>query len=437
MDIQVHDLSSVDKEIKIVATREDLSETFDKAYRKYKKQIQMPGFRPGHVPLGMIRKRFGEEIEREEIGKYVQKVYEETIVPEYNPVGESQMTEFSWEDGELKVTFKTGAKPEFELADMSSITVGKMVHDVTDEEVEEEIQRTLERKGNWVEIDGEITEDCRVTADVTSLDERGEPVEGETDVDQKIDLRKESAADFKSHLTGKKAGDTVDMKMEEGDESDHFRVVVKKAEQMQAPDLTDEFAKENSGGQAKNVDEYRSFIKSQIQQYYDKTSSDLFKQDVVDALTDAHNIEVPEVLKEQILDNYVSYLKRQSGGTLPPDFNEEEYKGKFGDQALKDGKWMFISEKLYELHEDIEITAEDIDAYIQVEAAKYGITTDQMKSFFAQKPEMLEPMRREIRENKLYSKLEDEVTLEELSKEEYRAKSDEKQKAAGDDSFQD
>ena len=175
MDIQVNDLSSVDKEITIIATREDLSETFDKAYRKYKRKIQLPGFRPGHVPLGMIRSRFGDEIEREEIGKYVQTVYERDIVPQYEPVGESQMTDFTWENDELKVTFKTGAKPEFDLVDLSTVTVDKMVHDVTDEEVEEEIQRTLERNGNWVEIEGEITEECRITADVTSLNEEGEP----------------------------------------------------------------------------------------------------------------------------------------------------------------------------------------------------------------------------------------------------------------------
>ena len=428
MDIQVNDLSSVDKEITIIATREDLSETFDKAYRKYKRKIQLPGFRPGHVPLGMIRSRFGDEIEREEIGKYVQTVYERDIVPQYEPVGESQMTDFTWENDELKVTFKTGAKPEFDLVDLSTVTVDKMVHDVTDEEVEEEIQRTLERNGNWVEIEGEITEECRITADVTSLNEEGEPIEGETEVDQKIDLRKESAADFKSHLTGKKVGDTVDIKMEEEGETDHFRVQIKKAEEMKAPDLTDDFAKEQSRDQAKNVDEFRSYIKSQIQQYYDQSSGDLFRQDVVNALTDAHDIAVPEVMQDQILENYVDYLKRQSQGQLPPDFNEAEYKANLADQAVKDGKWAFISDKLYEKFDDIEIQPEDIDTYIQTEAAKYGIPVDQMKSYFAQNPSMLEPMRRSIRENKLYAKLEEVVSLNELSKDAYRKKSEERNK---------
>jgi trigger factor len=67
VDISVQELTSVDKEIIIKATREDLSSKFDKAYKKYQKQIQMPGFRPGNVPLGLVKKRFGKEIELEEI----------------------------------------------------------------------------------------------------------------------------------------------------------------------------------------------------------------------------------------------------------------------------------------------------------------------------------------------------------------------------------
>ncbi|MEX2456105.1 MAG: trigger factor family protein, partial [Balneolaceae bacterium] len=141
MDISVQDLTSVDKEITVKANREDLASKFDKAFKKYQKEIQMPGFRPGRVPVGLIKKRFGKEIELEEINTYVQEVYEKDIVPEHEPVGETQMTDMSWEDDQLEVTFKIGAKPEFELTDLEKISVDKMVHDVTDEEVDEEVER--------------------------------------------------------------------------------------------------------------------------------------------------------------------------------------------------------------------------------------------------------------------------------------------------------
>lgn len=428
MEIKVEELTAVDKEIRIEATREDLAEKFDKAYKKYRSQIQMPGFRPGKTPMGIVKKRFGKEIELDEINSYVQDVYEKQIVPEHEPVGETEMSGFSWEDDRLEVTFKVGVKPEFELTDVESLSVDKMVHDVTDEEVEEEITRSLERQGNWVEKEDEITEECRVTVDAVTLDKDGNPVEGEVDVDQKLDLRQDSAKEFRKPLIGKKVGDLVEMEMGEGDEKDRFKMTVKKVELMNSAELNDEFAQQQSGGEAKNLDEYRAFLKSRMQEYYDQSSEDLFRQSAIDSLTDAHEFNLPEVLVKQVLNSYVEYAKQQSGGELPEGFDTEGYKEKMKDQALREGKWAFISQKLQDRFEDLEITPEDIDGYIEGEAAKYGATAEQLKSYYAQNPSMLENMRTAIRENKVFKKLAEVVQLNELSKEEFRKKREEMDK---------
>jgi trigger factor len=422
VDISVQDLTSVDKEITIKANREDLAPKFEKAFKKYRGQIQMPGFRPGKVPLSIVKKRFGDEIEMEEINKYIQEVFEKEVVPEHDPIGETEMLDLQWENDLLEVKFKIGAKPEFELKELSGIQVDKMVHDVTDEEVEEEIERTLERQGNWEEVDGEITEDHRVIVDAQSLDEEGNPIEGEIDEDQALNLKDEGAKEFRDALTGKKSGDTVDMEMGEEDQVDRFRIHIKKVEKPNKAELTDEFAKKQSNGEAKNADEFRSFIKSRMQEYYDQTSNDLFRQDVIEAMTDAHEFEIPEVFEAQILNNYVEYLKQQSNNQLPPDFNMDDYKEKMKDQARQEGKWFFINQSLQEKFDDIEIKPEDIDEYIAGEAAKYGATVDQMKQYFAQNPNQLESLRTNIRENKIFEKLKDAVNIQELSKDDFREK---------------
>lgn len=426
MELSVKELTSVDKEITIQANREDLSEKFDNAYKKYKDQIQMRGFRPGKVPIGLVKKRFGKEIELEEINNYVQEVYEKEIVPEHEPVGETEMVDMSWEDDKLEVVFKIGAKPEFELVDVEGIEVDKMVHDVTDEEVEEEVQRTLERQGNWEELDGDITEECRVTVDAVSLDEEGNAIEGETDEDQKLDLRQEAAKEFRENLVGKKTGDVVKMELGEGDELDRFEMHIKKVEVMNGAELTDAFAKEASNGNANNVDEFRSYIKSQMQEYYDQSGGDMFKQEAIDALTEAHEFDVPEVMKKQVLNQYVEYAKQQSGGELPEGFDEETYKGSMDEQAVREAKWAFISGKLQEKFDDIEIKPEDIDEHIGAEAARYGATPEQLKSYYAQNPNQLESLRTSIRENKVFDKLMETVKINELSKDEFQKKREEK-----------
>lgn len=428
MDISVEELTSVDKEVTLKAKREDLQEDFDKAYKKYKDQIQLPGFRPGKVPMGMIKKRFGKDIEQEEISNIVQKIFEKEVVPEYEPIGETEMLDFSWENDELEVKFKIGSKPEIEVSDLSKIKVNKMVHDVTEEEVEEEIERTLEREGNWEDLDEAATDESKVIVDVQTLDEEGNPVEGDMDEGQEIDLRQDGAEEFRKELSGKKPGDVVEMELGEGDEKDRFRVTIKKVQKLNKAELNDELIESQSNGEAEDEEQFKSYIKSRMQEYYDQTAEDLFKNDVADALVEAHEFEVPETFVAQIQGSYVDQLKQQQGGQLPENFDAEQYKAGMKDRAVREAKWSFISQKLQETFEDIEIKPEDIDEHLAVQAAQYGMPTDQLKQYYAQQPQMLEQLRSSIRENKVFDILQDKVKINEMGKDEYREQQEKKDK---------
>jgi trigger factor len=427
VDISVEELSSVDKAITISANREDIEPQIKKALKKYRKQINMPGFRPGKVPLSIVRKRFGDQIEAEEVNKYIQNVFEKEIVPEYDPVGETQMMDFTWEDGELEATFKIGTKPEFELKDLSSIEVDKMVHDVTDEEVDEEIERILENSGDWEESDEGVTETSQVVIDAVALDDEGNEVEGDKEEDQELDLREESNKDFLDALKGKEAGDTVEVDLGEGEK---FSITLKKVLELDKAELTDEFAKEQTDGEAETVDEYKSLIKSRIQNYFDQVSDDIIKNELVDAMVEAHEFEVPEVFIEQLLNNYVEQAKQQAGGSLPEGFDMESYKNSMKDRAQTDAKWVFINNKLQEEFDDIEIKPEDVDEHLASEAARYGMTADQLKNIYAQNADQLERLRSSIRENKVFDRLAEKVSFNEISRDEYQEKQQKRQEEA-------
>ena len=427
MEIKVNDLTSVDKEITILANREDLQPKFDQAYKGIRPKVSLPGFRPGKAPIGLIKKRFGQEIEIEEINKYIQEVFETKVVEAHDPVGETQMIDFQWENDKLEVTFKIGTKPTVELADLSKIKVTSMVHDVSDAEVDEEIARAIEREGNWEDVDSAIGSESKITADVSSLDEEGNLVDGDTDTDQNIDMRQESAAGFLKALKGKKAGDVVDMTLEEDGETDRFRVEVKKVQALHKAEMNEEFIAKQTNNEAKTEDEYRSFIKSKMQEYYDQSSDDFFKNDAVQSMVDAHEFDVPEAFVAQVKESYVDRLKQQYGNKLPDGFDADSYKEEMSGQAKTEAKWYFINMQLQEKYDDIEITAEDIDAQLGMEAARYGLTAEQLKGYYAQNPNMLESLRNTIRDNKVFEKLKEEVQIEELSKDDYKAYQEKKQ----------
>ena len=427
MEIKVNELTSVDKEITILANREDLQPKFDQAYKGIRPKVSLPGFRPGKAPIGLIKKRFGQEIETEEINKYIQEVFETKVVEAYNPVGETQMIDFQWENNELEVTFKIGTKPTVELAELSRIKVTSMVHDVSDGEVDEEIARAIEREGNWEDVDSAIGSESKITADVNSLDEEGNLVDGDSDTDQNIDMRQESAAGFLKALKGKKAGDVVDMTLEEDGETDRFRVEVKKVQALHKAEMNQEFIAKQTNNEAKTEDEYRSIIKSKMQEYFDQSSNDFFKNDAVQAMVDAHEFDVPEAFVAQVKESYVDRLKQQYSNQLPDGFDADSYKEEMSGQAKTEAKWYFINMQLQEKYDDIEITAEDIDTQLGMEAARYGLTAEQLKGYYAQNPNMLESLRNTIRDNKVFEKLKEEVQIEELGKDDYKAYQEKKQ----------
>ena len=427
MEIKVNDLTSVDKEITILANREDLQPKFDEAYKGIRPKVNLPGFRPGRAPIGLIKKRFGQEIEIEEINKYIQELFETKVVKEHDPVGETQMLDFQWENDKLEVTFKIGTKPSVELADLSKIEVKSMIHDVSDAEVDEEIARAIEREGSWEDVDTAINEESKITADVSSLDKDGNLVDGDTDTDQSIDMRQDSAASFLKALKGKKAGDVVDMTLEEDGETDRFRVEIKKVQLLHRAEMNEEFIVKQTNDEVKTEDEYRSFIKSKMQDYYDQSFDDIFKNEVIQALVDAHEFDVPMAFIAQVKESYVERLKQQYGNQLPEDFDTDSYKEEMSSQATTEAKWYFINMQLQEKYNDIEITAEDINAQLVMEAARYGLTTEQLKGYYAQNPNMLETLRNTIRDNKVFEKLKDEVQIKEMSKDDYKAYQENKQ----------
>jgi trigger factor len=165
-----------------------------------------------------------------------------------------------------------------------------------------------------------------------------------------------------------------------------------------------------------------------MQEYYDQTAEDLFKNDVADALVEAHDFKVPETFVAQIQGSYVDQLKQKQGGELPEGFDAEQYKAGMKERAVREAKWSFISQKLQETFEDIEIKPEDIDEHLAGQAAQYGMPTDQLKQYYAQQPQMLEQLRSSIRENKVFDILQDKVAINEMDKNKYRELQEKKDK---------
>ncbi len=384
----------------------------------------MPGFRPGQIPVSIVKKRFGKEIELEEINYYIQEVFREKVIPKYDPVGEPRFEDLKWENGELEARIVIGVKPEFSLKEISSFKVDKMVHDVTDEEVEEEVKLSVERAGSWDESDGPVEENSRVVIDAVPLDKDGNSLDEKKDSDKEMDLADDQYKEFRDVLKGAKAGTDTEITLGEGDDSETFRLLVKKVMTRKVPELNEDFVRNATNGEVSTLEDYRSHIKSQIQNYIDQVSGDMVKQEVMDLLIEAHpDIDIPESVLRKFQDAHLERMKQQQQGQpLPEDFNEEEYRELIKEDAEKEARWAFIIDVLEKKYDDIEIAPEDVDAKLAVEAARYGLPIEMVKNFYAQSGDQLENLRRNIRSDKLFDRILDQVKLNELDKEAYQEK---------------
>lgn len=431
MNIEVRDLTSVDKEVVLTAPLSEINEEVEKKIREYRKQVQMPGFRPGKVPMAMVRKRLQKDVEQEEAAKFIQKAFEKDIVSEHKPVGESQLNEFDVTDEEIKATFKIGVRPEFELTDVSELVIDKMVHDVTDEEVDEEFAKSLDRAASFEVTDKAAETGMKAKVDIVAFDDAGEVNDAETERNQDFDLSDNPDNDddlkpFRDAVIGKKAGEFADLELD----GLKYRIDVKEVKAKKEVEANEDFFKGQTGGEATDEATYKSWLKSKMQEYYDQQAVQNMNSSIVEALIEKHPLEVPEVLMDTMANNYLQNLSQQMGGKLPEGFGLEQIKNTSKDQLLRDGRWFFLSEKLEEKHaEEVEIKPEDIDSFLAEEAAKYGMTADQLKSMYAQNTQQLENLRGTIRERKLFKLLADQVQENELSKEEFNKKLEEKKKA--------
>lgn len=421
MNITVTDLSSVDKELILTATREELQPAFDKAYKKVRNQVTMPGFRAGKVPMDMVKKRFGKDIEQDEVRTYVFDVYNDKLMEEYKPIGETQFKEINWANDELKAVILIGIEPKFELKDLASVSLDRLVHDVTDEDVDKELDFLLEKEGSWSTVEQAATESNRLILDIFAKDHEGNLLDKDVDPDQEMDLRDAKNAEYKPFLLGTVAGDEVDAEIKHGDHSHQYKLVVKEVQSLVKPEISNDLIEKFSNGEYTSVDDYRAFLKSRVQEYYDKTSDDMIKGQLMSELTKLHEFEVPATLIDLLVKRYVEDLKKQY--KITTEIDPAAFRDDYLERAQNEAKWYFITQKLNDkFSSEVEISADDVDSYFERQATQMGYPVEMLKNAYASNPNELETLKLQIREEKVYDKALELVKIAELNKDAYQTK---------------
>ncbi len=370
----------------IKVSKEDYFPTFEKKLKEYSKTVNMPGFRKGMVPAGMIKKMYGPSIYTDEVLKTVEKqlyTYLDTEKPEIfaQPLAlDADIRKLDLNNpADYEFGFEIGLKPTFEIAplDKAPVTLNKVK--VTDEMVEEEVNRMLIKGGKMSEPETISNTEDVLNILFTECDQDANPVEGGVQKENSVILKYFTPA-LQEELKGKKVDDTVTIQLAKSFEGDklemmvqdlgfekndqaaaekYFQLKIVKIGLVEKRDLNAEFFNEVFPGAAvATEEEFRNKLREEIQQYWDGQSRNQLHDQLYHYMLDETKIEFPaEFLKR--------WLQTGSEERKTAEQAEEEFPV-FSGQL----KWTLISDKLVK-ENGLEVTKDELKDTMRKEVMRY------------------------------------------------------------------
>lgn len=430
-------LGPLNDKLIVKLVKEDYLPAFESSLKKYAKNANISGFRKGMVPPGLVKKMYGQGVFSDEILRMVEKQLSDYMVQEQIDIfaqplpleNDARMLDMN-NPSDYAFAFEIGLKPSFELH-ASDIHVTRYVIQVTDEMVNEEVERLRTRHGKMTEPETVESDDNVLNVQLTEVDADGNEIEGGISKANSLLVKYFSEA-VRKELIGKKKDDNVTIQLNKAfedkerewlmedlglDKSNEeagnkfFKLTITKVGFVEKAEMNEEFFEAVYPGRSiKTEEEFRNAVKVEIENYYASQSSNQVHDQIYHHLVDHTHMDFPE-----------NFLKRWlKDGTEKPkteDEAEKEYPD-FANQL----KWTLISSKLINDNK-ITVDPQEIKQFaIQQIAGYMGMQTldeapwlDEYANRMMKDQKFVEETYMKIQTTKLFRILEQQVTATEES----------------------
>lgn len=370
----------------VTVGKDDYFPSFDKKLKEYGKTANIPGFRKGMVPAGMIKKMYGQSIFTDEVLKAVEKElyrYLNAEKPEIfgqplplpNDVQNMDINNPS----EYAFSFEIGLKPDYKMAELSKANAVFHKVAVTDAMIDEEITRMQIKGGKMTEPETIDSEENVLNLQFRESDSEGNETEGGISKENSVILKYLTPATRKKFM-GKKAGDKVVVQLSKAFEEDklqaiiqdlglpagdkeaakkYFSLEIAKVGLVEKRELNEEFFNEiYPGKEIKTETELRDNLREEIQQYWNSQSRNQLQDQLYHYVIDETPMQFP-----------AEFLKRwlQTGGEKEKSADEAEAEFPLFSNQLK---WTLISDKLMKENQ-LDVTNAELRDYMKAEVMRY------------------------------------------------------------------
>ena len=398
--------------LELSISAEAFEAAINKVYNKEKGNIAIPGFRKGKAPRAIIEKRYGEGVFYDDAlelafpAAYEAAVEEAGIEPVDNPF-DFDIKEIGKNGVEL--VCKVTVKPEITIEGYKGLTATRIPTEVTDEEVDAEIQKKLEQNARIVPVEDRAVEN----GDIAVIDFEGfvdgEAFEGGKAEEYELEIGSGSfIPGFEDQIIGHNIGEEFDVNVNFPEDYAEtlagkaavFKIKLHAVKAKELPVLDDEFVKDVS--EFDTLDELKADIRKTLEEQKKTASDRNFDNEIFDKLAELVVGEIPEAMVARAVDNMISEFKYnvESQGIpfeqylsylgMSVDSIKETYK----DRAEKEVKIELALEKIAEL-EGIEVTDEDIEAEFTAMSEKYSVDIETVK-----KAVMADTVKKELKARK-------------------------------------
>ena len=403
MSLQVEKLEKNMAKLTIEVGADRLDKAIESAYQKQKGKISIPGFRKGKVPRQIVEKMYGKEVFYEDAANMlIQEVYAEALDEcEEDIVSSPKIDVTQIEAGKPFIfTAEVALKPEVKLGKYKGVKVEKADTTVTDEEVDEVIEKERESNARNIAVEDRAVKD----GDMTVLDFEGfvDGVAFEGGKGENYPLTIGSGAfipGFEEQLIGAEIGKEVEVNVtfpedyqaeELKGKAAVFKCTVKEIKEKELPELDDEFASEVS--EFETLAEYKEDVKKNLEEKKAKEAKENKEREAVEAVVDLSEMDIPEAMIEtqqrQMVDEFAQRITMQ-GLSMEQYFqftgtNYQQMIENVKPQAEKRIQSRLVLEAIAAA-ENIEVSDEEFDKEIETMAEVYQMDASKVKEMLGEK----------------------------------------------------
>lgn len=370
----------------VKVSKDDYLNTYQKKLKEFSKTANIPGFRKGMVPVGMVQKMYGGSIFHDEVIKTAEKKLFQFLQEEQPDIfaqplpSEKQIPLLDHKNpSDYEFSFEIGLKPAFSLPDFGAkkLTMHKVA--VTEEMVNEELNRMQIKGGNMTEPEVVDQDENVLNVIFSEADEKGNIVEGGIKKENSV-LLKYFSADLQKKLKGKKVGETIVFQLEKSFDADklammmqdlgldqsnpdaakkYFSLELVKIGLIEKRELNSDFFQEVYPGKSfADEAEFRDALKKDIEKYWEAQSRNQLHDQIYHLLLDDVSMEFPE-----------AFLKRWLMNGTEKQKTAEEAEREF--PVFKNQlKWTLISDKII-TENKLEVEQEELRNHMKAEVMNY------------------------------------------------------------------